>query len=182
MRSPLTFLFSRLNNLTSLSFSSQDRCSSPHHCHGLLWTLSKSLSYVEDFRAGDSGGRGLQWALTEQRGRITSWPCFFWCSPGRAWLSGLQVHIASSRPIFQQAGSPSLSPWGCPQPTHSAILILGIAPAHAQDLALDLAELYEVHIDPLLKPAPLDDIPSLRWISCSFLLSANFLNVLVWLK
>jgi len=46
------------------------------------------------------------------------------------------------------------------------IFVLGIAPTHVQDLALDLVEFHEVHTGPLLKPVqvPLDGIPSLQHI------------------
>jgi len=44
--------------------------------------------------------------------------------------------------------------------------VLGIAPAHVQDLALGLVELLEVHTGSPLKPVkvPLDGIPSLQHV------------------
>ncbi|KAK4828346.1 hypothetical protein QYF61_026007 [Mycteria americana] len=50
-----------------------------------------------------------------------------------------------------------------------SVLILQIALAQVQDLALGLTELHEVHMGPLLKPVkvPLDGIPSLKHINCT---------------
>jgi len=49
------------------------------------------------------------------------------------------------------------------------VLMLRVAPARVQDLALGLVELCEVHVGPLLKPfrVPLGCVHSLKSISCT---------------
>ncbi|KAK4826882.1 hypothetical protein QYF61_012070 [Mycteria americana] len=76
-------------------------------------------------------------------------------SPGYDWLSGLQVHIASSYPIFHPPVSPSPSPQSCSQLIRSPACT-GLV----MDLVLGLVELHEVHMGPLLKHVKvrLDDI------------------------
>ncbi|KAK4806804.1 hypothetical protein QYF61_005600 [Mycteria americana] len=122
------------NNPNSLSLSSEERCSSPLNIFmALLWTRSnRSMSF-------------LCW-------RPQSWMQY--SSPRHDWLSGLQVHIASSCSIFHPPVYPqvllcraALNPF-----ISQSVLIVMVALTQVQDLALGLVELHEVHMGPLLKP------------------------------
>ena len=90
--------------------------------------LSQPFFTGEVFQASGSVCRhrtpsGVSWERS--RGResppLTFWPRFFWCSPGRDWLPGLQAYIPSSYTIIHPPVSPSPSPWGCSQSIHPPV-------------------------------------------------------------
>ena len=93
---------------------------SDHLC-GLLWTRSNwpmsVLIWMQHSR----------WGLMreEYRDRITltCWPCFFLHIPENKLLSGLQVPVASSCPIFYLPVSPSPSLQRCSQDIHHPVCI-----------------------------------------------------------
>jgi len=78
----------------------------------------------------------------------------FWAASAHCWLM-LNLISQHSRIILLRA---ALKPFST-QP----VSVLEIAPTQVQDLALDLVEIHEIGIDPLLKPVqvPLDGITCL---------------------
>ena len=83
----------------------------------LLWiTLTDPcLSCAEGSRAGCSslGGVSPECSRGAESPPLFCWPCFFWCSPGYGWASGLRSHIIGSCQAFLPPVSPSPSPQGC---------------------------------------------------------------------
>jgi len=165
---PHSLLFSRLKSPSSLSLSSQERCSIPQ-----IVLVSSSgpaptgpgLSCAEGSRAicRTPSGVSPEWSRGIESPPSTCWPRCWTSSPGDSWLSGLRAHIGGSCPAFHPPAptSPSLDPF-IPQP----VLIARVAPTQVQDLALGLAEPQEVHKGPVLKfvQVPLDRNPSLRCV------------------
>ena len=86
VRSPQSFLFSRLNKPNSLSFSTEERCSSPLIIFvALLWTAPTAPhpSCAEGPRPGCSTPDGASWGQSRgaQSPLSALWPSHFWCSP-----------------------------------------------------------------------------------------------------
>ncbi|KAK4821027.1 hypothetical protein QYF61_012113 [Mycteria americana] len=148
-RCPHSLLFRRLNNPSSPSLSSQERCSSPLIIFmALLWTCSnRSMSF-------------LCWGPQ-------SWTQY--CSPEDVGFLGckhtlpghVELLINQHPQVLLRA---ALNPFSA-QP----VFVLGIALTHVQDFALGLAELHEFLMGPPLKPVkvPLDGIPSLQCVDCT---------------
>ena len=124
-QSPFSLLFSRLNSPSSLSLSHRKAVPS---FGSFLWPPSGCApiglchSYTEDSISGCSTPGE---ASPEQSRGVGSrsppslcWPCFFRCSPGYSWLSGLWGHTAGSCPAFHSSVPPGLSWHGCTQSFH----------------------------------------------------------------
>lgn len=89
----------------TLTLSSQEKNSStPAIFMTLLWPslTIPCLPCAENPRAGHSSLGGIlpQWRKEAESPLSPFWPCCSWSSPGHDWLSGLQVHLASSWWIF----------------------------------------------------------------------------------
>ena len=121
--------------LSSPGWTAPDLSACPHRegvpsIGSFLWSSSgcsltgPHLSCTEDFTPRHSMPGEVSPAQSRGAESPPSicWPCYFWCSPGYGWLSGLQGHIAGSCPAyhpplpprpFWQRCSPSLYPPAC---------------------------------------------------------------------
>ncbi|KAK4832035.1 hypothetical protein QYF61_020550 [Mycteria americana] len=158
IRSPLSLLFSRLNNPSSLSRSSQDFCSRPFTSFvALLWTRSSTSMSL----------------FAEYRGTITYFP-----SPaGHAIFNtsqdaiGFLGHLGTLLAHIQAAVNQHPQVLLCQaafQPLFSKPVALhGVAVAQVQDLALGLVEPHTIDLGPSIQPVqvPLQSLPTLQQIN-----------------
>ena len=80
-----------------------------------LWTCSNKSTSLLYSTFGHSAPGEVSPGQSKDAGwpPLPCWPCFFWCSPGYSWFSGLQGHIADSCPAGHQPVPPSPFQQGC---------------------------------------------------------------------